>query len=186
MPASPSGASTARQSPRIAKSSGVAPHVIVGIIGCETFFGRITGKFRVVDALSTLAFDYPPRVELLPRGARAVPAARARGRLRHQGGARLLRGRDGQRPVHAAQLPGLGGRRRRRRQARPLGQLARRHRERRKLPRRPRLARRRAGRRACQPLVPESGRPRSRQARARLDGQGAARPRARIRDDPGC
>lgn len=46
---------------RISKSSGVAPHVIVGIIGCETFFGRITGKFRVVDALSTLAFDYPPR-----------------------------------------------------------------------------------------------------------------------------
>jgi membrane-bound lytic murein transglycosylase B len=46
---------------RIAKSSGVAPHVIVGIIGCETFFGRITGKYRVVDALSTLAFDYPPR-----------------------------------------------------------------------------------------------------------------------------
>ncbi len=46
---------------RISKSSGVAPHVLVGIIGCETFFGRITGKFRVVDALSTLAFDYPPR-----------------------------------------------------------------------------------------------------------------------------
>jgi membrane-bound lytic murein transglycosylase B len=46
---------------RIARESGVAPHVIVGIIGCETFFGRITGKFRVVDALSTLAFDYPPR-----------------------------------------------------------------------------------------------------------------------------
>ena len=46
---------------RISKSSGVAPHVIVGIIGCETYFGRITGKFRVVDALSTLAFDYPPR-----------------------------------------------------------------------------------------------------------------------------
>ncbi len=46
---------------RLSKSSGVAPHVIVGIIGCETFFGRITGKFRVVDALSTLAFDYPPR-----------------------------------------------------------------------------------------------------------------------------
>jgi membrane-bound lytic murein transglycosylase B len=46
---------------RTAKATGVAPHVIVGIIGCETFFGRITGKFRVVDALSTLAFDYPPR-----------------------------------------------------------------------------------------------------------------------------
>jgi len=46
---------------RAAKDSGVAPHVIIGILGAETYFGRITGKFRVVDALSTLAFDYPPR-----------------------------------------------------------------------------------------------------------------------------
>jgi membrane-bound lytic murein transglycosylase B len=46
---------------RVSRETGVAPHVIVGIIGCETFFGRITGKYRVVDALSTLAFDYPPR-----------------------------------------------------------------------------------------------------------------------------
>ena len=44
-----------------AKKSGVAPHVIVGILGAETYFGRITGKYRVVDALATLAFDYPPR-----------------------------------------------------------------------------------------------------------------------------
>jgi membrane-bound lytic murein transglycosylase B len=35
--------------------------MLVGIIGVETFFGRITGKYRVIDALSTLAFDYPPR-----------------------------------------------------------------------------------------------------------------------------
>jgi len=46
---------------RVAKETGVAAHVIVGILGAETFFGRITGKYRVVDALSTLAFDYPPR-----------------------------------------------------------------------------------------------------------------------------
>jgi membrane-bound lytic murein transglycosylase B len=45
----------------VARETGVAPHVIVGIIGCETFFGRITGKYRVIDALATLAFDYPPR-----------------------------------------------------------------------------------------------------------------------------
>jgi membrane-bound lytic murein transglycosylase B len=44
-------------------STGVAAHVIVGILGTETFFGRITGKFRVVDALATLAFDYPPRAK---------------------------------------------------------------------------------------------------------------------------
>jgi membrane-bound lytic murein transglycosylase B len=46
---------------KVAKDSGVAPHVIIGILGAETYFGRITGKYRVVDALSTLAFDYPPR-----------------------------------------------------------------------------------------------------------------------------
>jgi membrane-bound lytic murein transglycosylase B len=45
----------------VEKSTGVAAHVIVGILGTETFFGRITGRDRVVDALATLAFDYPPR-----------------------------------------------------------------------------------------------------------------------------
>ena len=35
--------------------------ILVGIIGVETYFGRITGNYRVLDALSTLAFDYPPR-----------------------------------------------------------------------------------------------------------------------------
>ena len=45
----------------VEKSTGVASHVIVGILGAETFFGRITGRYRVVDALATLAFDYPPR-----------------------------------------------------------------------------------------------------------------------------
>jgi membrane-bound lytic murein transglycosylase B len=34
---------------------------VVGILGVETSFGRITGKYRVLDALATLAFDYPPR-----------------------------------------------------------------------------------------------------------------------------
>ena len=36
---------------------------VTGILGVETFYGRITGKFRVLDALTTLAFDYPPRAE---------------------------------------------------------------------------------------------------------------------------
>jgi membrane-bound lytic murein transglycosylase B len=38
---------------------GVPPELVVGIIGVETFFGRITGNFRVIDALATLAFDFP-------------------------------------------------------------------------------------------------------------------------------
>lgn len=38
---------------------GVPAEIIVGIIGVETIYGRDTGKFRVLDALVTLAFDFP-------------------------------------------------------------------------------------------------------------------------------
>lgn len=48
---------------RIATERGVAPEYIVAIIGVETKFGRIMGRYRVLDALATLAFDYPPRSE---------------------------------------------------------------------------------------------------------------------------
>lgn len=40
---------------------GVPVHVIAAIIGVETRYGRHKGNYRVVDALATLAFDYPPR-----------------------------------------------------------------------------------------------------------------------------
>lgn len=46
---------------RISDETGVSHEILVGIIGVETYFGRITGNYRVIDALSTLAFDYPPR-----------------------------------------------------------------------------------------------------------------------------
>jgi membrane-bound lytic murein transglycosylase B len=48
---------------RIHKETGVSIEMIVGIIGVETYYGRITGKDRVIDALATLAFDYPPRAK---------------------------------------------------------------------------------------------------------------------------
>jgi membrane-bound lytic murein transglycosylase B len=46
---------------RIAAERGVAPEYIVAIIGVETKYGRIMGRYRVLDALTTLAFDYPER-----------------------------------------------------------------------------------------------------------------------------
>jgi membrane-bound lytic murein transglycosylase B len=46
---------------RAAAEFGVQEDVIVGIIGVETTFGRNIGTYRVIDALVTLAFDYPKR-----------------------------------------------------------------------------------------------------------------------------
>jgi membrane-bound lytic murein transglycosylase B len=38
---------------------GVPPEVVVGIVGVETFYGKVMGRFRVLDALATLSFDFP-------------------------------------------------------------------------------------------------------------------------------
>src|SRR5258708_5956128 len=39
--------------------SGVAPEYLAAILGVETYYGRLTRSYRVLDALATLAFDYP-------------------------------------------------------------------------------------------------------------------------------
>lgn len=44
---------------RAEQEYGVPPEIIVGIVGVETIYGRDTGSFRVLDALTTLAFDFP-------------------------------------------------------------------------------------------------------------------------------
>lgn len=46
---------------RAEQEFGVPAQYVVAIIGVETNYGRNTGSHRVIDALSTLAFDYPPR-----------------------------------------------------------------------------------------------------------------------------
>ncbi|MEC4750376.1 lytic murein transglycosylase B [Methylomicrobium sp. Wu6] len=45
----------------VSEQYGVPPEVIVAILGVETLYGRRSGSYRVIDALSTLAFAYPPR-----------------------------------------------------------------------------------------------------------------------------
>ena len=44
---------------RAERQFGVPAEVIVAIIGVETIYGRDMGSFRVIDALATLAFDFP-------------------------------------------------------------------------------------------------------------------------------
>ncbi|MBY0346087.1 MAG: lytic murein transglycosylase B [Neisseriaceae bacterium] len=48
---------------KAAEIYGVDPEFIVAIIGVETRYGQETGSFRVADALTTLAFDYPRRAD---------------------------------------------------------------------------------------------------------------------------
>ncbi|MBB5206135.1 membrane-bound lytic murein transglycosylase B [Inhella inkyongensis] len=44
---------------RAERQYGVPAEVIAGIIGVETYYGQIMGNYRVLDALATLAFDFP-------------------------------------------------------------------------------------------------------------------------------
>jgi membrane-bound lytic murein transglycosylase B len=46
---------------RVGAEYQVPPEYVVAILGVETKYGRVLGKYRVLDSLATLAFDYPPR-----------------------------------------------------------------------------------------------------------------------------
>ncbi|VAW62487.1 Membrane-bound lytic murein transglycosylase B [hydrothermal vent metagenome] len=46
---------------RAEKEYGVSAEFIVAIIGVETYYGKRAGNYPVLDALTTLGFDYPPR-----------------------------------------------------------------------------------------------------------------------------
>ncbi len=43
------------------EEQGAPVSEILGILGVETMYGESAGRFRVIDALATLSFDYPPR-----------------------------------------------------------------------------------------------------------------------------
>ena len=45
----------------IEMTSGVSRYVITAVIGVETFYGRNMGRYRVLDSLMTLSFDYTRR-----------------------------------------------------------------------------------------------------------------------------
>lgn len=46
---------------RVSAEYGVPAPYLVAILGVETNYGRVTGSYRILDALVTLAFYYPPR-----------------------------------------------------------------------------------------------------------------------------
>ena len=48
---------------RAEKQYGVPQEIIVALIGVETLYGNNSGKYSVLDALATLAFDYPRRAD---------------------------------------------------------------------------------------------------------------------------
>ena len=49
------------------KKYGVPANIIVAIIGIETLYGKNQGNYKVIDALSTLAFNYPKRSEFFTK-----------------------------------------------------------------------------------------------------------------------
>jgi membrane-bound lytic murein transglycosylase B len=51
----------------VAANTGVPAHIIVAIIGVETYYGIYRGKDPVLDSLVTLAFDYPKRAKFFTR-----------------------------------------------------------------------------------------------------------------------
>jgi membrane-bound lytic murein transglycosylase B len=77
---------------------------VVAIIGVETQYGGNMGKFRVLEALATLAFDYPRRAAYFRKELENfLLLARPRASIRCP--ARFLRRGNGLWAIHAEQLP---------------------------------------------------------------------------------
>ena len=55
---------------RAENETGVPASIIAAVMGVETYYGRVTGRYGVVEALATLAFDSPPRADFLTRELR--------------------------------------------------------------------------------------------------------------------
>jgi hypothetical protein len=153
---------------RAAKEYLVPVEIIVGIIGVETVYGQQMGSYRVIDALATLAFDFPTSH---PRAAARQEFFRGELEqflsLSQRTGADpmtpggQLRGRHGHAPVHAVQRGPVRGGLRRRRPDRPQQQPSRRHRLGGQLLQGVQLAARHAHALRCalRPGAPRQGRP---------------------------
>ena len=113
---------------RAEQEYGVPPEIIVGIIGVETIYGRDTGSFRVMDALATLAFDFPSshpraaeRSDFFQGELEQFLTLESRRNADPLRAARQLRRRHGHAAVHAVELGQVRGGLRRRRQRSTCG-----------------------------------------------------------------
>ena len=91
--------------------SGVAPEYLAAILGVETYYGRLTGSYRVLDALVTLSFDYPAREKFFRDELEQFLLLARDCRARSDDDQRILRRRHGRAAVHAVELPPLRSRR---------------------------------------------------------------------------
>jgi len=85
---------------------GVPPEIVVGIVGVETIYGQQMGNFRVIDALATLAFDFPAgrkdRSAFFRDELESLFVLWPQRRPRSARTQRKLRRRDGHAAVHAS------------------------------------------------------------------------------------
>ena len=65
----------------VASETGVPASVVLGILGVETRYGRITGRHRVLDVLATLAFHHPRRGDFFRRELKDFMALGSEGAL---------------------------------------------------------------------------------------------------------
>ena len=119
----------------------VPAEYIVAILGVETHYGRNTGRYRVLDALATLAFDYPPREKFFRRELEQFLLLAKENKLDPRTVTGSYAGAMGAPQFMPSQLPALRRGREHRPPARPVERLGRHHRQRRELPARIRLGR---------------------------------------------
>ncbi|MCC7182537.1 MAG: Membrane-bound lytic murein transglycosylase B [Rhodocyclaceae bacterium] len=66
----------------VSAAYGVPAEILVAILGVETYYGRLTGRYAALSALATLGFHYPPRAQLFRRElAELFLLAREQGRV---------------------------------------------------------------------------------------------------------
>ena len=118
---------------RIAAQYQVPPEYLVAIVGVETFYGRTTCRYRVLDALATLAFDYPPRASYFRGELEQFLLLTRENKLDPLTTCGSYAGAMGVPQFMPSSLPALRGGRRQRQEPRPVGRLGRHPGERREL-----------------------------------------------------